>query len=217
MERLYKDVLSALQKENKEEAVMLSLAALSSGNVTVPELYEMVLAPALISVVDEYPKDEELIWREHVRSAIIRTIMESAYPFVLEERSKAGQSKGKVLVVCPEFEDHELGAKMVADFFTIGGFDTTFVGARTPEKTLFQAISIVEPDFITISVTNYFNLVSVKKLIENIKEKFGDRITFIVGGNAFASNPEAYKMVGADMLSEDYEDIMKITKEAGLA
>ena len=41
MERLYKGVLSALQKENKEEAVKLSLAALSSGNVTVPELYEM--------------------------------------------------------------------------------------------------------------------------------------------------------------------------------
>ena len=75
MERLYKGVLSALQKENKEEAVMLSLAALNSGSVTVPELYEMVLAPALISVVDEYPKDDALFWSEPVRSAINRTSM----------------------------------------------------------------------------------------------------------------------------------------------
>lgn len=215
MEQFYNGVLAALQSENKEQAVMLCVNALQEGHVTIPELYEMILAPALASVVDEYPKDEELIWREHVRSGIIRTIIETTYPFVVEERKKISGTKGKVLVMCPEFEDHELGAKMVADFFRLEGYEPTFVGARTPERTALKAIEIVKPDYITISITNYYNLISVKKLIENIKEKFGDTFTFIVGGNAFTSNPEAYKMVGADMYINSYEDIKNLSKEVG--
>ncbi|MGP6139012.1 cobalamin B12-binding domain-containing protein [Jeotgalibaca sp. A127] len=212
MEKLYKEVLTALQAENKEQAVMISINALQAGEVTIPELYEMILAPALVSVIDEYPKDEELIWREHVRSGIIRTIIESAYPFILDQRKKVRRRKGNVVVMCPEFEDHELGAKMVADFFKLEGYEPTFIGARTPEKTIFKAIEIVKPDYITISVTNYYNLVSVKKMIENIKAQFGNDFIFIVGGNAFKSNPEAYKMVGADMLINSYDDIKNLDK-----
>ncbi|MGP6145815.1 cobalamin B12-binding domain-containing protein [Jeotgalibaca sp. A122] len=212
MEKLYKEVLTALQAENKEQAVMISINALQAGEVTIPELYEVILAPALVSVIDEYPKDEELIWREHVRSGIIRTIIESAYPFILDQRKKVRRRKGNVVVMCPEFEDHELGAKMVADFFKLEGYEPTFIGARTPEKTIFKAIEIVKPDYITISVTNYYNLVSVKKMIENIKAQFGNDFIFIVGGNAFKSNPEAYKMVGADMLINSYDDIKNLDK-----
>lgn len=212
MEKLYKEVLTALQAENKEQAVMISINALQAGEVTIPELYEMILAPALVSVIDEYPKDEELIWREHVRSGIIRTIIESAYPFILDQRKKVRRRRGNVVVMCPEFEDHELGAKMVADFFKLEGYEPTFIGARTPEKTIFKAIEIVKPDYITISVTNYYNLVSVKKMIENIKAQFGNDFIFIVGGNAFKSNPEAYKMVGADMLINSYDDIKNLDK-----
>lgn len=80
MEELYKNVLLALQNEDEEQAVALSINALKDKKVSVVDLYEMVLVPALNHVVEEYKKDDELIWREHVRSAIIRTIIESAYP-----------------------------------------------------------------------------------------------------------------------------------------
>lgn len=213
MEELYKRVLVALQNEDKEQAVSLSIHALKEKRVSVYDLYEMVLVPALNHVVDEYRKDEELIWREHVRSAIIRTIIESAYPYVLEEKKKAGINKGKVIVMCPEYEDHELGAKMVSDFFNIEGYDSTFVGARTPENTIVQAINIIRPRFLCISVTNYYHLVSVKKTIESIKEKIQDDLTFVVGGRAFDGNPESYTVAGADVLLKSYEDIRNLYKE----
>lgn len=69
---------------------------------------------------------EDLIWRRHVRSGIILTIIESAYPYILEQRKESICEK--VLVDCPEFEEHELGARMVSDFFRLEGFDTTFAG-----------------------------------------------------------------------------------------
>lgn len=210
MEELYNKVLHALQKEDKEQAVKLSVDALKNDEISVVDLYEMILTPALASVIDEYKVIEDLIWREHVRSAIIRTIIESAYPYVLEERKKNELKEDKVVVMCSESEDHELGARMVSDFFRIEGYDTTFVGARTPLKTILKAIEVVEPTYLVISVTNFYNFVSVKKTIEDIRKESVEDLTIVVGGRAISANPEAVKFVGADFELNGYEAIKKL-------
>lgn len=215
MEELYNTVLTALQVENKEVAVKASINALKEGKVTVAELYEHILVPALNNIMHEYSDETELIWREHVRSGIIRTIIESAYPYILQERKKIEVDKGRVIVMCPEYEDHELGAKMVSDFFKLAGYDSSFIGARTPFKTIMQAIKVIRPKYITISVTNYYNLISVKKTIQNIKDKTNYPLTFIVGGNAFKANPAAYQEIGADLLLNDFSDIYELASKEG--
>lgn len=208
MEEFYNQVLSALQAEDKERAVLLSMNALKEEKISVVDLYEKILAPGLASVVDEYPIIEDLIWREHVRSGIIRTIIESAYPYILKQREEPNGQK--VIVLCPEFEEHELGARMVADFFRLEGFDATFVGARTPVNTIHKAIEMVEPDYLVISVTNFYNFVSVKKTIEDIKEKSTHDLTIVVGGRAISANPEAVEFVGADFELNGYEAIKQL-------
>ena len=173
------------------------------------------MTPALNSIIDDFKDEEDLIWKEHVRSGIIRTIIESAYPFVLKERDKRGKINGeKVIVMCPRFEDHELGARMVSDFFTIAGYESVFIGANTPEKTIIKAVEEIKPKYISMSVTNYYNLISTKKTIDIIKENFKYGIKFLLGGQAFASNPEAYKEVGGDLLLKSFDDILGL-KEAG--
>ena len=54
MHELYKQVLQALQMEDKEQAVKLSMDALENKHVTVMELYESILSPALASIINEY-------------------------------------------------------------------------------------------------------------------------------------------------------------------
>jgi methanogenic corrinoid protein MtbC1 len=59
----------------------------------------------------------------------------------LEERDHLGKKKEeKVIVMCPEFEDHDMGARMVSDFFTIAGYEAVFIGAKTPIKTILKAV-----------------------------------------------------------------------------
>ncbi|HLR92064.1 MAG TPA: cobalamin-dependent protein [Atopostipes sp.] len=213
MENLYQKILAALQAEDKEQAVNFSIEALEKNEVSIVELYQDILTPALASVMEEYKTDEHLVWREHVRSGIIRTIVELSYPYVLKQRKPLTEESEKVLVICPEFEDHELGAKMVSDFFKLEGFDSTFIGARTPLWTVLQAIDIVKPTYLSISVTNYFNLISVKKMIEAIKSYTEHDVTIAVGGRAFQSNPNAALEVGADLQLLNYEDIKKLSQE----
>lgn len=213
MEDLYEKVLASLQEEDKEKTLDICITALEEKDISIVDLYESILRPALNHIIEEYPNDEDLIWREHVRSGIIRNIIESAYPYVFEERHIYGETnKGNVIVMCPEFEDHDLGARMVSDFFTIAGYNSTFIGAKTPRKTILKAVEIVSPKYLCISVTNYYNLVSVKKTIESIKTSTKNKITFLLGGSAFVSNPYAYKDVGGDYLLNSFQDIKDLSK-----
>lgn len=213
MEDLYQQILIALQAENKEAAVKLAINALIENKVSVAELYEMILVPALNNIIKEYKENDELIWREHVRSGIIRTIIESAYPFVLAEYKQQEVVKGKVIVICPANEDHELGARMVADFFKLAGFDSTFIGARTPPATVHKAVEVIQPDYICISVTNYYNLIKVKEMIQAIKAQANNKIKFIVGGRAFSATPSAFETVAADYLTLNFNDIKQLDAE----
>lgn len=215
MVELYNTLMVFLKNEDKESAVGLCINALESKSITVIDLYEKILRPGLNSIIDEYPEDEDLIWREHVRSSIIRSIVESAYPYVLrakEELGQANKDKENVLVMCPEFEDHELGARMVSDYFIMAGYNTTFIGAKTPIKTVLKAVEMVSPRYICISVTNYYNLISTKKIINKVKESANQEIRFILGGSAFASNPDTYKEVGGDLLLKSFQEILNLSK-----
>lgn len=215
MDKLYKQLLEYLQREDKQGALNLCIDALKKKEIDVVSLYESMLGPALNNIIYEHQDDENnLIWKEHVRSAIIRTIIENAYPFVLKERARKARVNGQdVIVMCPRFEDHDLGARMVSDFYTIAGFNSTFIGANTPERTILKAIESIRPKYVSISVSNYYNLVAVKKTINQINQTFDYKIKFIVGGNAFKSNSDTFADLGGDLLLKSYADILELSKE----
>lgn len=217
MEILYKKTLDYLKIEDKESAVSLCIDSLEKNLINVIDLYELILTPAINNIIYEYLDEEDLIWKEHVRSGIIRTIIECAYPFIIKERNKIDKINGeKVIVMCPKFEEHELGAKMVADMFTISGYTTTFIGANTPEKTILKAVEEVKPKYISISVTNYYNLIVAKNTIDIIKSNFDYKIIFLLGGHAFKSNPNSYKEIGGDLLLNSFDDVLKLNREGDL-
>lgn len=217
MDKLYEKLLEYLKQEDKEKSVDLCIDALENGDVDVVGLYEKLLAPALNNIINECIDDEDnLIWKEHLRSGIIRTIVENAYPYVLKDRIKFNEIKEeKVIIMCPRFEDHDLGARMVSDFFTIAGFNATFIGANTPERTILKAIDSIKPKYISMSITNYYNLVAAKKTIGQIKKESDYNIIFLLGGNAFNSNPNSYKDIGGEFLLKSFQDVLNLSREVG--
>lgn len=212
--KLYDHLMEFLKKEDKENSFKLCMDALEKDEINVINLYESILVPALNSIIDEYDLDTEtLIWKEHVRSGIVWTIVESSYPYVLKERERLGyKNKGNVIIMCPQYEEHEIGARMVSDFFTISGFKATFIGANTPEATILKAIECVNPKYLCLSVTNPYNLVATKRAIEKIKDTFYTDIKFLLGGYAFTLDSNMYKTIGGDMLLNSFDDILNLAK-----
>lgn len=214
MEELYKSLLKALKEHDKERAVKISIHALENGTVDLMTLYESVIRPALNNVIEEFEDENTLIWQEHIRSEIIISIIENSYLYVLKERDKRNTKiNKKVIVLCPKFEDHVIGAKMVTDIFTIAGYETIFIGANTPWRTIIKSIESIRPDIISISVTNFYNLIETKKTIDRIKSEFDYKIKFVLGGHAFKGSKDTYKEIGGDVYLGKLEDIFSLAEE----
>ena len=192
MEEMLNEFKKYLYKEDKFGSLLFSNDKLEKNEVGIVDFYTKVLAPALNEMVCD-------IWVEHRRSSIVRSIIESCFKFVIKEKKEkhGNLNKGKVLVICPPEEYHELGARMAADFFELAGYDAVFVGANTPGYEFINSIKALNPVFVSISVSNPYNLFSTKEIIRLIRKK-AENIKILVGGLAFRTDNILFKKVGAD-------------------
>ncbi len=199
----------------KEQAVSYGLELLGSGALTVAELYESVLAPALNSITVPRQEEDRLIWREHAETAIARAVIECAYPYVIKERERfnSNGSAGRVMITCPEDEYHELGARMGADFFTIAKYDTVYIGCNTPMNSILSAAGELSPDYIVVSVSNFLNLVSLKRLVGELRKSVDSRIRIIVSGSAAGRSRKTAKDFGADAIVNSFADVVGLGRE----
>ncbi len=216
MHYLYEQFRSYLDQENKYDCINFVITELSNSKIDIVTLYNEILTPALRENYCPASNKDICIWEEHVRTSIIRTIIECCYPYVIDERDKKYRAalKDRVIVVCPTEELHEIGARMVSDFFTLCGFDTIFVGANTPQFEIIKAIEHVKPRYVAVSVTCYYNLVAACKTVKsivNIRNKSGLDFTIITGGYAFKKNPEMLDKMGADLLLDTFDDIRDLS------
>jgi MerR family transcriptional regulator, light-induced transcriptional regulator len=215
MNKFYEEFFNYLEAENKQRAVKFAIGILDSGEIDIVSLYEQVLAPALYNMTCNTGDGKTCIWKEHEKTSIVRTIIECCYPHIIKElEDQAIKSKsGNVLVLCPSEEYHEIGARMVADFFTLCGYKAIYIGSNTPRADLISSLDYLKPRYIAISVTDYYNLVTAAKTIKELRESNYKEYEIIVGGQAFQKNPEVYKKIGADRRIDTYKEVEMLCKE----
>lgn len=214
---IFNEFTGYLDNEDKESCVRFVLSKLENRQIDIVTLYNQVLTPSLNEpfCIDE--SGDTCIWKEHIRTSIIHTIIECCYPYVINEKRSlfSDKLKGNVIIACPQEEFHEIGARMVVDFFTLCGYLTTFIGANTPLKEILNAVEHVKPAYVGISVTNYYNLVIARKTIKSVIElrsSLHADYKVIVGGNAFKRNPELFRDMGADDFLDTFNDIKRLTE-----
>ena len=215
LEGLYSEFRALLDAEDKEGCVRFALSRLESGELHIVDLYEGILARGAREEYCSKRHHSICVWEEHVRTSIIRTVLECCFPHLMRARGEwsADKCRGRVLIVCPPEEYHDLGARMTADFFTLCGFDVTFVGANTPQEDIIEAVGTLQPAYVGVSVTSSYNLVAARRTIQqllDVRTRTGGTFKIPVGGGAFAGNPEMVDTLGADMLANSYADILAL-------
>jgi len=208
-----------LLSEDRDGCVRFAVEGLAESRFSIPELYEAILGPCLAESEVCDIGDMACIWHEHVRSGIIRTVIENCWPAVSRAAAATEPKNAAVLVFCPEKEYHELGARMVADFFTLSGWKTAFAGANTPREQIRAAIVRERPAIVAVSVSDFYNLVEAQKAIARIRnllvEKGLTDVQILAGGGAFHGNPDGWRAIGADGLLHTFDDIRRLTAVNG--
>lgn len=210
MNRHFFSFMEHFEKKDKDACVKFAVKGLSDDLFTLSELYEEILTPALFTIDECQDEDKGCIWDEHVKTGIVKTIIESIYPQVIEIKKNNDPTGQKVLLACPERELHDVGLRMMADLFAIEGYEVIFVGANTPRDQVSIAIHIEKPKYVAISVTDHYHLSETKKLIEEIRNDHGNGITVILGGRAIKNNRELFTALGGDLFMDSYSDIKSL-------
>jgi len=94
---------------------------------------------------------------------------------------KSGRS---VVVSCTANEHHQIGGRMVADFFEMNGWRSYFLGANVPVADLIALIREKQPDAVALSLAIYFNLETLLDTVRAIRAASA-AIPILVGGHAF--------------------------------
>ena len=101
---------------------------------------------------------------------------------------------------CVAGELHEMGARMVTDFFEMEGWDTYYLGANMPIDGVIRFLRDVKPQCLAISATMTFHVSAVEEMITRIRlsPDVSPELKIMAGGYPFKIAEGLWKTVGAD-------------------
>lgn len=210
-EENYLEFKKALNSFDKEKAYLHILSLLENQTMTIVEVYEMYLAKSLTEIAGNNLSQQIPIWQEHLLSNLVRSIVELTYPFVLAKKKHTEKVNQTAVILCLEEEYHDLGARMVQDYFEIAGFQAFFIGANTPDSEIESALKVLDPEILCISVTNYYHLSKLHKLLDHINQVFKTpNFKIAIGGYAVQNSSDVESQIKVDFYLKTFEDILKL-------
>ncbi len=196
---LAQNYLSFLVNGDKNSAHQLIMQSVEN-KTSIKDLY--------LNVFQVTQKETGRLWQlsritvaqEHFITAATQLIMAQLYPYLFTTEQK----NYKVIVSCVEGELHEIGARMVADIFEMEGWNSYYFGANTSIDNLIDNIKKHQPNIVAISATMIFNISTVSKIIQTIREFDSlNKIKILVGGYPFLIAKDLWKDIGADGFASD--------------
>jgi MerR family transcriptional regulator, light-induced transcriptional regulator len=151
--------------------------------------------------------NEISVAHEHYCSAAVQSILGGFYDRVFSRATRSGRS---MLVACVAGEQHELGARALADVFELNEWRTSFLGANLPPRELVALIKRAErpPDLIALSATMPAHLKQLVSTIDSIRDS--SNVPVMVGGYLFNGCPGLAAHLGADGSADDAEQAVAI-------
>jgi len=206
--RLTLQYLEAVLDGRREDGEKAILAAVDKG-LAIGDVYEYVLQPAQIELGRMWHAGEITVADEHFASAITQAIMS-----ILRTRFPERERNGKCVVAAAVGgELHEIGVRMVADFFEMDGWDVIYLGANTPSIDIVSVVRERRADLLAVSASTLLHVGAVGELIEQVLEDESCAKTkVLVGGPPFRAVPDLWSELGADGSAISATEAVKLGK-----
>ncbi len=198
-EPLARRYLDLLLGSDRHRASVLILDAVGAG-MHVRDVYLKVFQPTQREVGRLWQTNQISVAQEHFCTAATQLIMSQLYPHIFSterngHRMVASGSVGEL---------HELGIRMVADFFELAGWDSCYLGANTPAADLLRSVADQQAEILALSATITYHVAALEQVVRAVRATPGlERVRVLVGGNPFNAAPELWRQVGADGWAPD--------------
>jgi methanogenic corrinoid protein MtbC1 len=119
-----------------------------------------------------------------------------------------------MVATCIGGELHEMGIRMVADFFEMEGWDVYYLGANMPTDDIVHMLSRQHVDLLAISASLNSHVIQARNMISAVHASpVGSDIKIMVGGGPFNRSPNLYETIGADLTAANAREAVRIAME----
>ena len=167
--------------------------------VSVPELYLEVIQPAQYEIGRLWQANLVSVADEHIATSVSQLALSMLYPSIPRDAPNGR----RVVVACVGGERHDLGARMVADFYEMAGYSVRFLGADVEAERLLAIVREDPPDLLGLSVTMTSNIEALRVTADRAREAAGGQLRLVVGGPAYSSRTALQGSVDADVIEND--------------
>ncbi|GAB4217257.1 MAG: hypothetical protein OHK0022_59310 [Roseiflexaceae bacterium] len=207
---VYQEYLEALRRGDRRSAQVVVRAAMARG-ADIRDLYLHVFQPALYEVGRLWESNQFTVAQEHLATAITQSIMAQLAGELLAP-APLGRT---MLATCIGGEHHEIGIRMVSDFFELEGWNVVYLGANVPIADVVQMVATQRADLLAISVTLNSHVTRARDLIAAVRASpAGARCRIMAGGQPFLRSPDLYSTIGADFTARDAREAVQRAQAA---
>ena len=103
--------------------------------------------------------------------------------------------------------------RALAYLLEFDGWRTIYLGSDVPKTELPAAIDCFDADIVLLSLALSSQLPALRRTITEIRDKSGDRVMIMVGGNGLAGAPDLWRDVGADGYAATVDEALVVAAE----
>ncbi|AUX42341.1 hypothetical protein SOCE26_037710 [Sorangium cellulosum] len=191
---LARGYFDAVREGDRARALRLILASTEEGT-PVKDIYTHVVQPCQYEVGRLFHLKQLSIAEEHYFTAVTQMLLSQLYPLTVS----AARVDRRLVSTAVEGNLHELGARFVADFFEMAGWDTFYLGANTPTEHVLREVARRKADVLAVSAALSDHLPGVRALIRAARDDDVCReVVLLVGGQPFRMVHHLWRRLGAD-------------------
>ena len=186
--------LEALLRGERHLASRMILDAVAAGT-SVRNIYLEVFQQSQREIGRLWQLNRITVAQEHYCTAATQLIMSQLYPHIFST-AKNGRT---MVAACIGGDLHEIGVRMISDFFEMDGWDTFYLGANNPIPGIVGTVIERRADLLAISATITVHVRGVAELITAVRKNPAcAHVKIIVGGYPFNAAPDLWQQIGAD-------------------
>lgn len=207
---LAREFSAALLRGDRTTASKLVLDAVDGG-MDIRDVYLGVLQASQYEIGRLWQTNQITVGQEHYCTAATQLVMSQLYGAMFSASPKTGE---RMVATSVAGNLHELGARMVADFFEMDGWDTYYLGADTPDDSVVAGLIERGARLLAVSAALPTQVGAVHALIGAVRdEPLCSDVQVLVGGLPFNRDPDLWKVVGADGFAVDAQEAILLARQ----
>ncbi len=194
--------------ENDSENALAFLKSVAEDDVPLIDLYDEILYDVMVEIGELWHRRIIDVDQEHYMTSFTQKVMAQFYDRIFS----SDKHEHTAIVASVGGELHEMGPRMISDLLEEAGWDSLYLGAGVPKKSLLRRVKLADVALVVLSVTMPQHLYECKKIVEAIKEQFPSTHV-AVGGRAFRMTSELWKKWPVDFYSDKAREFLEWTKK----